>query len=98
MKMIEDLRVKHIVAFVSHEIGKQVTAITTIGFNQDIWFDTDKNDERIEDSDYQLVAIFYYYYDENNNRVDDSGVFRWDIYHEELSYVGTTEEFGELDM
>ena len=95
MKMIEDLRIKHITALVSHEIGEQVTALTTIGISDDIWFDTN-NDERIEDSDYQLVAIYYYYFDADGKRIDDSGVFRWDIYDEELSYVGTTEEFGEL--
>ena len=86
MKMIDDIKIKHLSALVSQQVGKSVTIV---GISIDPfgpYFMTDDDGERIENSDYERCVIAYCEWGENFGKNMEIGFFHWLCDDEELIY------------
>lgn len=68
MRFIEDLKVKHLNAFVTYYLGKDVE-ILGYDFDPEMYFECDDEDKYIEGSDFQLLTIRYKVGDEIKKEV-----------------------------
>lgn len=83
MKLIEDIKIKHLAAFVSQQVGKSVS-ILSIEIDPDIYYHEDDKGELIEGSDYQVVKIGYSEFGENFGQNTTFAEFIWLCESEDL--------------
>lgn len=83
MKLLEDLKIKHLSALVSQQVGKSVSIVGLV-IDPEIYFSTNDKEERIENSDFQYCTVTYSAWGENFGTETETQDFTWLCEQEEL--------------
>ena len=86
MKLLRDLKIKHLSALVSQQVGKSVSIVAVSIDPFGPYFDVDEDGHRIKNSDYDRCVIAYCECGENFGRNMEVGFFHWNYEDEELIY------------
>lgn len=89
MALLEDLRLKHIAAFIGNELGKSVY-LTSITIDPEMYFSEDSNGEIIPESDCQFFTAIVKERGENMPDIRVEG--QWAVCNEEMIFVQIFEE------
>ena len=98
MKLLEDIKIKHLSALVSQQVGKGVSIISISIDPFGPYIQTDENGDYVEGSDTERCVINWSEHGENFGKDCHTGLFEWLCEDEELIFDFEMEDDGMSDF